>query len=240
MLSSQSNLISSHIYAVNYEGGKIIEHATKSTNCLAYANLQIAMDAPFNNIVASYETRLRGATETQISDYDELSLLSTLNTIFDYVMSNFNNILIVIQIARGKARVKTIDLISDILIRILKSGNRYIIYCGYKTTDYFVISDEKFVFINIGMVARLTFVHKFSAGTIFNPKLTFDLNKIDDEIKIVGMRTHLHKMNIVNNFDFVHPIILFGLDDFMPFVTPDAYAVDDFQKLINICDTYLK
>ncbi len=42
MLKKETNLKGNgQIYAINFEGGKIIEYAKKSENCLEYANIQI-------------------------------------------------------------------------------------------------------------------------------------------------------------------------------------------------------
>ena len=36
---------------INFEGGKIIKYILQSKNCIAYANIQIAMDAPYDDRV---------------------------------------------------------------------------------------------------------------------------------------------------------------------------------------------
>ncbi len=43
---------------INYEGGKIISHVLKyPQQCIAYANCQIAMDAPYHGRVADESHR---------------------------------------------------------------------------------------------------------------------------------------------------------------------------------------
>ena len=37
---------------INFEAGKIITHIKDCPNCVGYANLQIAMDAPYHGRVA--------------------------------------------------------------------------------------------------------------------------------------------------------------------------------------------
>ena len=37
---------------INFEGGKIIKHILQSNYCKGYANVQIAMDAPYHGRVA--------------------------------------------------------------------------------------------------------------------------------------------------------------------------------------------
>ena len=63
----------------------------------------------------------------------------------------------------------------NILKKILEIGSQYIVQNGYKQQDYFKIPDSKFVIVNIGMIARLTYIQNFPPGTILNPITTIDL-----------------------------------------------------------------
>ena len=228
-------------YCINFEGGKIIEHAMYSENCLAYANVQITMDAPYDQIIATEEARTCGSIETQLKEYNESELIVSLNMIFDYIITNFDKRLIVIQIARGKSATKTLSLLSDILENILHSGNKYMIKVGYKTKDYFKIPNEKFIFVNIGMIARLTYIYNFPAGSVVNPFVTIDVDMASvpdselDPISIIAkkIRYHTDNKNILNKFCTIPKHILFGISDAMPFVTPDIYKKEMIQELIN-------
>jgi len=66
-----------YVVGINFEGGKIIKHILQDSNCIAYANLQIAMDAPYHDPprVADETLRLKGRSETQFAGYDEEALI---------------------------------------------------------------------------------------------------------------------------------------------------------------------
>ena len=109
---------------INYEGGKIIEHTIKSSACVAYANIQIAMDAPLHNQVATLAVRSNGRSETQFHGYDEADMVKNLTLIFKYIQENYDCD-IFIQIARGKSAIETeIDILAPIL-KSLNITNQY-------------------------------------------------------------------------------------------------------------------
>jgi hypothetical protein len=220
-------------FAINYEGGKIIEHALMSKMCVAYANIQIAMDAPYDNIVATEENRSNGPMEKTLAGYDHDKLISKLKQIFGYVIGNHRGKHVVIQIARGKSANETKKDIQEIINNLKEKGHRCTIQYGYKTTDYFELPQDEYVFINIGMMARLTNSHELMPGEVCNPVQTFDLAYKENKIVIVKGRNHTDGENILNTFDDIPKIILFGIADNMPFVTPTNYPKSVIQALIN-------
>ena len=112
--SSNNNIV-----GINYEGGKIISHILKSENCIAYANCQIAMDAPYHGRVADETIRSKGRSEVQFPGYTDEYLISQLEQIFNYIKKNYPNIKIVIQIARGRSAVSMKDeIIGPILSKL--------------------------------------------------------------------------------------------------------------------------
>ncbi len=197
------------------------------------------MDAPYDGIVATEEIRLIGPTETQLEEYNEEKLIMSLNMIFDYIITNFKQTLIIIQIARGKSSFNTIYLLRNILKNISKNQIEYVIQCGYKSENYFHIPAKKFVFVNIGMVARLTYIYDFPAGTVLNPITSVDLDLAFDEMVITNIRSHSDNLNILNNFTIIQKIILFGISDNMPFITPNDYIKEKMQILIDNVDLSL-
>jgi hypothetical protein len=226
-------------YAINYEGGKIVEHALQSNRCLAYANIQIAMDAPYNNIVATKEIRSLGPMEKQLEGYDNDSLLLSINNIFDYIMKNYPSVLIVIQIARGKAASNMISDLKPILTKLYASRNEYIIKSGYRSNEYFEIPEKNFILVNIGMIARLTNIDDILPGTVCNSQISIDIKLENDDLVPTKIRMHTDNKNILNNTPNIPKIILFGIEDFMPFVTPDIYPIMKLQNLINNIDKEL-
>ena len=49
------------VCGLNYEGGKIINHILREKDCLAFANVQIRMDAPWLGEVANDAKRYQDA-----------------------------------------------------------------------------------------------------------------------------------------------------------------------------------
>lgn len=216
---------------INYEGGKIIEHIIKSPACLAYANIQIAMDAPFHNQVAIEEIRSNGRSETQFDGYDENNMINNLTSIFKYIQENYHG-KILIQIARGKSAMETER---DILDPILKSLNitDYTIKHGYHSTCYPDLErlGQPFVFVNYGMFARLTGVDKILPGMICNPIATIDiLAKNINSFAFSVKRNYDDDKNILKLLN-VTPIMLYGIADNMPFVTPVEYSPEIISTL---------
>ena len=101
------------VIGVNFEAGKIIEHVRKMPNCLAYANCQISMDAPFSDRVADDTVRNVGRSELAFvkQGYDEGKLIAKFKEILRLMKTNYLDKIpqtkMVIQIARGKAAKST-------------------------------------------------------------------------------------------------------------------------------------
>lgn len=225
----------SNIVGINYEGGKIISHILKSENCIAYANCQIAMDAPYHGRVADESIRSRGRSELQFPGYTDEYLISQLEQIFDYIKINYPDIKIVIQIARGRSGESMINEIIDPILSKLKITD-YEFKSGYRSTYYYTPLDTtKFVFVNIGMFAVLTNVENTKVGQICNPTETVIATELTHDKKILSDYTVTSfddKKNILSNMTF-QKIKLIGIADTMPFVTPDVYPKSSIDKLIK-------
>jgi hypothetical protein len=224
-----------NVIGINYEGGKIITHIQQFTNCIAYANCQIAMDAPFHGRVASESIRKEARSETQFSGYDEEYLISQLEEIFEYINTNYSNIKIVIQVARGRSAN---SMINDILLPIITKLSiiKYEFVYGYRSDNYYVPkTTDEFIFVNIGMFAVLKGVPDAKIGEIFNPRKTISISEIKEcelitdynIIKLSG------EPNILDKISHIKELILLGIADNMPFITPDKYSKISIDKLID-------
>ncbi|CAF3094907.1 unnamed protein product [Rotaria sp. Silwood2] len=197
------------------------------------------MDAPFDGVVATQAIRAKGPTEKQLFGYNQQTLLSAINQVFDYIIDEFPQPFVMIQIARGRSSADTLQDIHYILDKLTDSGCKYEIKTGYRSSDYFKIpkdSEQEFVFVNIGMFARLTNVHQMLPGTACNPITTIDLDMNDEQRLIIfNKRNHDDAKNILNHFSSqFQNIILLGMTDQMPFVTPDQYPAIEMQRLIHL------
>lgn len=222
------------IIGINYEAGKIISHILKYDNCVAYANIQIAMDAPYHGRVASEEVRSAGRSETFFPGYDESYLISQLTLIFEYIKSKYENKKLVMQIARGRAAKPMYDevlfpIVNRLELEKIESVN------GYRTTNYYVpTTDEEFIFVNIGMFAVLQDVENVEVAEICNPNETIIITSKEDENIITDYNiTYFNdEKNILNYLPF-KKIILAGIADDMPFVTPKDYLKEKIDELIE-------
>ena len=70
---------------INYEGGKITQHASNCDQCVGYINAQIAMDAPLHDQVADESVRSLGRSELSMEGYDEAKLVQGLSHIISTV-----------------------------------------------------------------------------------------------------------------------------------------------------------
>lgn len=243
---------------INYEGGKITDYAEQCPLCLGYVNAQIAMDAPFHNQIADEAVRNVGRSEKSMSGYSETKMISDIDSLMQIIKTflvvkggaSQTEPLTIIQIARGRSATDTISLITPLL-----EGNcisRYNITTGYKTGCYFQYPTEPFVLLNIGMFGRLTQVDTITPGSVFNPTYSFDLVPSEDgtdsisgptvdatrvSTHCVAMRstvprTHISSKNLLHNSAFPS-LILLGIDDSMPFVTPAVYDKGDMYRLVS-------
>ena len=240
------------IIGVNFESGKIINFIKKTykKNLAGYSNFQIAMDAPFHGMVADESLRAKGPSERSIKDFNfmnfESSLFNALLEVINYICEK-NIDTLVIQIARGRSGV--VFFKDDIIPKLNNFGNlefikmekdKYIHYnfntCnkkkkiiltfGYRSKDYFNLPmKKKFVFINIGMYARLQF-NKIPAGLLCIPTETYSMN---NDKSISDKLLFNDDLLLKSKFNF-SKIKLIGIDDNMAFVTPENYKLNDFLK----------
>ena len=227
---------------INFESGKIITWETKCNNCIGYANCQIGMDAPYHGRVADDSHRTKGRSETNFPGYREDLLIENLKKIFEYIKNDYQEVKIVIQIARGRAGVQMFDeVIKPLLDELDISDKKYIVQYGYRTVNYFECRDlkENFVFVNIGMFAVLTDIEKVYVGQLCNPILTWNITNYDSEKKEFEVEKNLYnfskdKKNILNQIESIQIIKLFGIGDCMKFVTPDVYDKESIDKLVKL------
>lgn len=218
----------------NYEGGKIIRYALESNQCISYANIQIAMDSPFHGEVASEEVRAKYRSEKQFENYSDEKLKKQLLVIFSYIIKKYPNIELIVQIARGRsANLTEIEILKPIMIEL--NFTRYRVFYGYRRQNYFPYPENNFVFINVGMFARLTHIDIIKAGDVCNPIETYDIYETSPSNKKL-IKKNYHEFNDINNilnYLNVTKITLYGIDDNMPFITPDNYSKTLFDDLIN-------
>ena len=245
------------VIGVNFEAGKIIEHVRKMPNCLAYANCQISMDAPFSDRVADDTVRNVGRSELAFVKYgyDEGKLIAKFKEILRLMKTTYLDKIpqtkMVIQIARGKAAKSTFkEVIEPVLeeLRII----RYKIVIGYRKRDYYKYiyktahgpHGEPFVFVNYGMFGVLTNDDKIGVGEICNPTITYSITSDNKKPKTgkIGikkvegseLRFGSDPRNILNDKSLgIRKIKLYGIDDDMPFITPDKYDFSNFEEIIK-------
>lgn len=231
-------------YGINYEGGKIIKYVLQSKHCIGYANVQIAMDAPYHGRVADEKLRNKGRSELQFPPkygYSDVLVQCKLYNIIKHIQEKHPNTKIIMQIARGRSGISMYD---EVLLPVLfplglvhSNGKPYtkkfkLLY-GYRSSDYFQSSRMKtdFVFINIGMFAVLTNATEVKVGQICNPITTYDI--IDSDMNISGKRSFNENKNILNSFSDISKITLCGIADDMPFITPDIYSKQKINWLLQ-------
>lgn len=239
---------------VNYEGGKIIKHVIdKYQDKLAgYAHFQIAMDAPFDNLEADDKFRSKGQSEKMMPDYDEIvSKMTIFNAISEVVkFACTKNIhAIVFQIARGRSGksffnndiLPVLQMLGDIEFEHI-SDERYhmfkfiacnvektvIVNYGYKSSDYFNMErDYPFIYVNIGMFARLELCPHITAGMLCVPVETYSII-MENGRQVRGEgEIFVEDILLSSKYNF-EKIRLLGLHDDMPFVTTEHYRREDF------------
>jgi hypothetical protein len=222
---------------INYEGGKIITHVLSSPNCVAYANCQIAMDAPYHGRVADESHRSQGRSELNFSGYREDLLKENLNKIFRYITDTYPSKKLVIQIARGRSSIQTFE---EVLKPVLYANGfdqlSYSVYNGYRTKDYFSDFSEEFVFVNYGMFAVLSNPDSIYVGELCNPTITYNIDSYQDNKFDVAKEKYYfdNDKNILNNFNSIKQIKLFGIADNMAFITPKDYTRESVNELLQI------
>lgn len=224
------------IIGINYEAGKIITHILGYSNCVAYANIQIAMDAPYHGRVASEEVRKEGRSETFFPGYDENYLIDQLSQIFGVIKKEYGEKKIIIQIARGRAAK---PMYTEVLEPIIKKlGVRDVEFVnGYRTENYYQpkTKDEEFAFVNVGMFAVLQGVERVRVAEICNPNETIIITAKDAEGNLetdYKITTFNDSKNILNSLPF-QKITLAGISDTMSFVVPKEYPKEKIDVLIK-------
>ena len=83
--------IDNYVIGVNFEAGKIIDNVRHLPNCLAYANCQISMDAPFSDRVADDAIRTVGRSELAFVShgYDENALILKFREIVSSIKDKY-------------------------------------------------------------------------------------------------------------------------------------------------------
>jgi hypothetical protein len=239
------------IIGINYEGGKIITHILGFPNCIAYANCQIAMDAPYHGRVADESVRKVARSETQFPGYSEEYLISQLEEIFGFINEHYFNKKIVIQIARGRAGP---PMVQEVILPILTklSIAKYEFVYGYRSDKYYTPGphpepssglDNEFVFVNIGMFAVLDKVESTRVGEICNPSETVVVSSIsDDKTKLISdlrITRFDDGKNILNKIPKFKKFLLFGIGDHMAFITPADYPRETVYDLVSHLGSHL-
>lgn len=226
------------VAGINFEGGKIIKHIKQFEQCVAYANCQVAMDAPFHSTprVADESVRSSGRSESQFHGYDEEKLKNKLEEILDLIKVKYPATRVVIQIARGRSSEPTyLEVIKPVLDKV--GINDVVTKYGYRSTDYYVPLDDKpFVFLNYGMFAELSDNIDVQVGEICNPVVTYDVSSYDPEKGFeFGNRTSFleDEKNLLNELEDIKKLTLFGIADQMKFITPAEYKKEHVLGMID-------
>jgi hypothetical protein len=226
------------IIGINYEAGKTIQHVRFKDACLGYANIQIAMDAPYQGRVANESVRKQKRSELQFEGYNEPKLKRQLAKIFGLIKAEFPGVKVVIQIARGRAAKSTYeDVIQPVLTEVGIIDAEII--SGYRRKNYWTPSGaEKFVYVNFGMYAVLTNNNAVGVGEICNPVMTRNVLGYSEDKGFILSPIEFKfsdKKNLLLRLPEIKPIYLFGIADDMPFITKDEYsegAVDELLKRV--------
>ena len=227
-----------NIIGINYEAGKIITHILQFEKCIAYANIQIAMDAPYEGREAPESVRVKARAETQFPCYNEKYLVLQLEKIFNFIKNNFSDKKIVVQIARGRAAKPMFDEVLEPIMKNVGMTNIDFVN-GYRSTDYFTPTfEEEFIFVNVGMYAVLRGVERVQVAEICNPDKTIIITSYEDNLLKTDYKiTNFDDgKNILNSLPFFQKITLAGIADDMKFVTKEVYKVESICDLIDNLD----
>ena len=156
--------------------------------------------------------------------------------ILQLIKNKYPYVKLVIQIARGRSAEPTYNEIIKPILDKIRITNVILKY-GYRRRDYYEPEDDTpFVFFNYGMFGELSDNIKVKVGEICNPVITYDILNYDSEkgFEFVEKEEIFEdNLNILNSFNDIKKIILFGIADEMEFVTPDIYKKIDIYKIIN-------
>jgi len=251
------------ILGINYEGGKAIHAARKSSKCLAAFNCQIAMDAPFQaGEEAGEEIRCQGRAEARLGASDEHiaeQLLPVFQQALDVCVKKRGKLLV--QVARGRSaepfwnEVVKPTLDKCMLLEKKKRGQRgqsgsqreesrneestsITLVTGYRTTDYpdFDAIGSPFVYLNIGMFGRLS--SGVAPGNVYAVASTVVVDP-------ASTTKHPRIKIILNHYGEDDALLVVGLQhccllsipDAFPFVTPELYDQRTIMALFDAAVT---
>ena len=211
-------------FGVNYEGGNIIRHILKFPECLAYANIQIVQDAPYE--------------PTFNIEYDENKIINTIREILTYIKKTYINVRIVIQLAIIKNITETYTRIFKPILKELDLLNSTVsIKQGYTTEMYYIPDYDKrpFIFINYGLFSLLNNCDKIKAGTIYNPIYSYPIVDYDNIGFIYSSCPYVFKneKNILNMFPNIKTMSIFSLKDNLPLFTDKNYKKEHVLTLFK-------
>ena len=139
---------------------------------------------------------------------------------------------IVIQIARGRSAEAFEQKLAPLLSAAKDIVVKYV--HGYRTTSYFTANDHggaRFIFVNIGMFARLS--PNVKPGEVFIPSMSIDVawndEDVRDHLNVLKTRKHAGSMG---SLPFPR-MVLIGIEDDMNFVTPEHYSEEDFTRVLR-------
>jgi hypothetical protein len=211
-------------WAANYEGGKIVDYAQQSKLLAGYANIQLAMDAPFFGRTADTDARRAapgGRVELTFPDYDEGAVLTSLKEAFSAIREKQGrtHMLYLFQVARGTAAAATKR---DLLVPAMNAAGitDFGISTGYRSANYFRQPKRPFTFVNVGMAASLSKT-SLPTGELCVPATSHDVRQRENGQMWVG-RMREHKDDLLVDAGFT-AINLFGIEDDMPFITEENY-----------------
>ncbi len=223
---------------INYEGGKIIKHVMRYEGCLAYANCQFVMEAPYDNLprIAPEPLHAGGPSEIHLPGYDEGKIMAQLSRVFKHINNVFNDSKVVIQVSRNKTAAN--QMFKKLVEPILKGEGikNYQLVTGYKEKDYFKPSGrERFVFVNIGMFSDISDTSSLKVGDLCNPVISYNIMGYNHDNGFIYTDRLLmnDNRNILLRMPFAKKITLFGLMDNMPPVVPDMYFERHIRILID-------
>ena len=206
--------MSSVVRGVNYEGGKIEQHAQRLACCIGSVNAQIAMDAPFHGAVADEALRACGRAEVQFAGYDRERMHAQLRRAIDALLRHCEAEgarLLIVQLARGRSAVSMLEEIRHLLppqeVASAEAGAaesnaggadstsgpsggvQMRVRFGYRSSDFFRDEpDRPFAFLNVGMFARLD-GEGAAPGEVFVPSHTWDVAVAEDQEAGQGWRS---------------------------------------------------
>ncbi|XWV25942.1 putative orfan [Tupanvirus soda lake] len=217
---------------INFEGGKIISYVKSNPLCIATSNIQISMDSPYFGQQADGKIRSKGRAECQLSEYYEKEpvMIESISNVFKKINFMMKEDLeigsLVVQISRGRAADSFItDIVEPILTNTLsiQNINKIVIVKGYRTKDYYCHqSNHKFIFVNIGMFARLN--PDCNIAEVCVPVKTIVLEHQHKGKTFSKTSTSYHTDDIAYGIPLIKPVELAGIPDDSDFILPNNFS----------------